>query len=31
VKAEDVRRVARRVLREQAMTTVVVGKAAAAE
>ena len=27
VKSEDIRRVARRVLREEAMTTVVVGKA----
>ena len=30
VKAEDVRRVARRILREEAMTTVVVGKPAGA-
>jgi zinc protease len=30
VKSEDIRRVARRVLREEAMTTVVVGKAAGA-
>jgi zinc protease len=30
VKAEDVRRVARRILREEAMTTVVVGKSASA-
>src|SRR6516225_3048462 len=30
VKSEDIRRVARRILREEAMTTVVVGKAAGA-
>ena len=30
VKAEDVRRVARRMLRDEAMTTVVVGKPASA-